>query len=138
MLLRFTLTQPADVVFEHLTDVRKFVSIHPVISRMEALGAGRYRVYETLTVGGLPVSFTYRATIAADPAAKTVRIAATVFGLARIQMHFGLFRKGEKTVVEENVTFRSVLPLKPLMEKVFREQHQLLFQNLENVGRKTA
>lgn len=138
MLLRFTLAQPADVVFDHLTDPHKFVSVHPVISRMEPLGTNRYRVYETLRLGGLPFSFTYRAAISADEAAKTVRIDASVFGLTRIDMHFRVVEQDGKTVVEEDVTFQSVLPVKPLMEKVFRQQHRRLFQNIENVGRETA
>lgn len=138
MRLRFTLAQPADVVFGYLTDPRKFVAVHPVISRMQPLGAGRYRVYETLKVGGLPFSFTYPATITHDEAANTVRIDATVFRLTWIAMDFRLFSQNGKTIVEEEVTFHSVLPVKRVMEKVFREQHQLLFQNIENAGWKKA
>ena len=138
MLLRFTLTQPADVVFGYLADPQKFVSVHPVIAKIESLRADRYRVYETLKVGRLPFSFTYLATFAPDPAGKTVRIDATVFGLTRIAMAFRVFSQDGKTVVEEEVSFRSVLPVKPVMEKVFREQHHRLFQNIENVGLKTA
>ena len=126
------------MVFECLADPTKFVAIHPVISRMQPLGAGRYRVYETLKVGPVPFSFTYVATITADAVAKTVCIHATVFGLTRIVMAFRVFPQDEKTVVEEAVTFKSVLPVKRVTEKVFREQHHRLFQNIENGSRETA
>lgn len=67
-----------------------------------------------------------------------MRLDATVFGLTRIARAFRVFSQDGKTVVEEEVTFRSLLPVKPVMKKVFREQHHRLCQNIEKVGRETA
>jgi carbon monoxide dehydrogenase subunit G len=132
--LVFDVPKPPAVVFAHLAEPPLFVAIHPVISRMEATGPGQYLVHETLKLGRWPYSFTYPATIEADQAAHTVRVRATVRRLVHIQMDFRLSSSDGGTTVHETVTFRSWLPLGPLMAPVFRQQHARLFANLGAVA----
>ena len=68
MELTFTLTKPADFIFDYLTDMDKFASIHPVISKIDRLGDNRYLVHETLKIGFIPYSFTYPVAIESDAA----------------------------------------------------------------------
>jgi carbon monoxide dehydrogenase subunit G len=133
MNLSFTLHKSPDFIFDYLTDMDKFASIHPVITKIERTGEHKFLVHETLKLGFIPYSFTYPVTIESNVANKTVTIKATVMKMTHIEMHFSIRREGEHSVVDESITFRSVLPIKAVMEKIFREQHALLFQNMDQV-----
>jgi len=133
MNLSYTLSQPPALIFDYLTDMDKFASIHPVISRIDRTGDNAYLVHETLKVGCIPFSFTYPVTIKSDRTRNTVTIKATVMKLAHIEMHFVIRGEGGHSVVDESITFTSVLPIKMVMKKVFREQHNLLFQNMDRL-----
>lgn len=134
MKLTFTLNKPADFIFDYLTDMDKFASIHPVISKIDRLGDNRYLVHETLKMGFIPYSFTYPVAIESDAANQKVIIRATVMKVTHVIMDYTIREEGEKSIVEENISIKSVLPLKKAMEKIFREQHGMLFRNMEKAG----
>ena len=131
MILSFTLHKSADFIFDYLTDMDKFASIHPVITKIEKTGENKFLVHETLKLGFIPFSFTYPVTIESDVANKTVSIKATVMKMTHIEMNFSIRQEGGVSIVEEIITFKSILPVKTFMEKIFREQHTLLFQNMD-------
>lgn len=127
----YTLTKPITFVLSCLTDMEKFVSHHPVISRMKPLGNNQYLVYETLKLGFISWSFTYIATVECDTSSNKVTMTALVMKLNRIHMVFDLREEGGKTIVKEEVAFRSPLPVKGVMTQIFRKQHAQLFKNIE-------
>ncbi len=133
MKLSFTVNKDIDFVFDYLTDTQKYVSVHPVISRIDNTGNEVYLVHETLKLGFIPFSFTYPVTIEKNSADKTVTVRATVFRLTKIEMKFALKSDSNCTVIDEEIQFKSPLPVKFMMQRIFRKQHQLLF---ENIGRK--
>jgi hypothetical protein len=128
MNLEHKIKKPTNFVFDHLTDMQKFVSVHPIIYKMDDLSNGNYKVYEKL---GL-VSFTYSANVNGDPQNKIVNIKAVVMKMTHIEMIFKLKSAGDHTLIEETVNFRSPLPIKTLMQNIFRKQHKQLFFNIEN------
>lgn len=132
--LTFRIRTPVDVCLTYLTDMQKFASVHPVISKIVPVGVDTYRVHETLRVGPVPVSFTYRARVEADPATWHVCIRATVLGLTRVEMNFYLYPEGAATRVEETLTVTSPLPVRALVYRIFREQHTRLFATMERVS----
>ena len=133
MKLSFALLKSPDFIFDYLTDMDKFASIHPVITKIEKTGENKFRVHETLKLGFIPFSFTYPVTIESEVANKTVSIKATVMKMTHIDMNFSIRQEGDISIVEEIITFKSILPVKTFMEKIFREQHTLLFQNMDRV-----
>jgi hypothetical protein len=133
VILEHKIKQPADVVFDHLTDMKKFVSIHPIIYKMDDLANGNYKVYEKLKLFGIPTTFTYNAAVVGDPKAKTVKIKAVVMKMTKIEMNFTITAEGEHSHIHETVTFRSPLPIKGLMQNIFKAQHKQLFLNIEGV-----
>jgi len=133
MVLTYTLNKSPDFIFDYLTDMDKFASIHPVITRIDSLGDSRYLVHETMKLGFIPYSFTYPVSIANDAREHKVTIRATVMKMTHIEMDYVIRAQGEGSIVEETITFRSILPIKGMMEKLFREQHALLFRNMNNV-----
>jgi carbon monoxide dehydrogenase subunit G len=131
MELTFRVKKTVEYVFDHLTDMQKFVSVHPVITKIEKIGNDSYLVYEMLKIGLIPFAFTYPATIEKNGADKVVIIRATVFKLTKIEMTFILKADNDYTVIEEHIQFKSPLPLKLIMQSVFRKQHHQLFKNIE-------
>ena len=133
MQLTFDLQQPIELVFDYLTDMQKFVSVHPVISKIELISGNRYLVHETLKLGPIPVSFTYTVTVESNLQNRTVVIRATVMKLTKIDMHYTLTQLSGQTRVEETIHFHSYLPVKSIMQKIFRKQHTQLFQNIDQL-----
>lgn len=131
MELSFRVKETPDLIFDYLTDMQKFVSVHPVISRIDKTGNNSYLVYETLKFGFIPFSFTYPVTIEKNIIDKSVVIFARVMKLTKIEMKFVLKTDNDYTIIEENIQFKSFLPLKFIMQSIFKKQHNQLFKNIE-------
>ena len=121
----------SDIVFDYFTDMQKFASVHPIISSIDPLSNENYLVHETLKIGFIPFSFTYPVTLIKDEQSKIVIIKATVFKLTRIEMKFSLVADKDFTRIEEEILFKTILPIKNIMKRIFTKQHQLLFKNIE-------
>lgn len=133
MKLTFVLNKPVDYIFDYLTDMDKFASIHPVITKIDKTGENTYLVHETLKFGFISYSFTYPVSIESNAKEKTVSIKAAVMKITTIEMNYSILEENGRSTVDELITIKSPLPLKSFMEKIFREQHGLLFQNMARV-----
>jgi carbon monoxide dehydrogenase subunit G len=131
MELSFRLKKKPDIVFSYLTDMEKFVSVHPVISKYDNIGRNNFLVYETLNLGFIPFSFCYPVTIEKKEDENEVTMHARVMKVVTIQMKFVLKNEGDFTLVKENIQINSHLPIKYLMETIFKKQHWQLFKNIE-------
>lgn len=131
MKLSFKIHKSVDLVFDYLTDMQKFVLVHPIISKIDSIGQESYLVHETLKFGFVSFSFTYPATIEKNISDKKLTIRATVFKLTKIEMNFILKADSEYTIIDEEIHFKSPLPVKFIMKKVFKQQHEKLFKNIE-------
>jgi carbon monoxide dehydrogenase subunit G len=134
MLLSFHIKKPADLVFDYLTDMQKFVSVHPVIHKIIPTGEETYLIHETLRFGPVPFTFKYPCSIEKNPVDRTVVMRATVMKLTRIDITFILKERDDATLINETVHFHTVMPLKFFMKNIFRKQHTRLFRNIENVS----
>lgn len=131
MKLSFKLKKPSSFVLDYLTDTEKFVSVHPVISKMDKTGINTYLVHETLKLGSIPISFTYPVSIESNFIEKKVKMKATVFKITKIEINFELISKQDVTLVEEEIHFKSPLPIKFIMKGIFKKQHTQLFNNIQ-------
>ena len=130
MELSFKIDKSADFIFDYLTDMQKFVSVHPVITKIDKTNNDSYLVYETLKFGFIPFSFTYPVTIESNFSDKNVIIRATVMKLTKIEMTFVLKAGKDFTVIEETIQIKSPLPVKSTMQNIFKKQHGQLFKNI--------
>ena len=124
------LNKSSEFIFDYLSDMQKFVTVNPVIDKIEPLGDKQYKVYETLKIGFIPYSFTYPATIESNAELKTVTIKATVMKMVHIDIRFSIQPDGSSSIVEEEIHFRSFLPVKAMMGPIFKKQHAQLFLNI--------
>lgn len=46
-------------------------------------------------------------------------------------MKFALKANNDFTIIEEEIKFKSLLPIKFIMESIFKKQHTQLFKNIE-------
>ena len=133
MTLNFKVNKPYDQIFDYLTDMQKFVTVHPVIYKIEPIRNNEFLFFETLKFGIIPWSFTYPGVIEGSYEGKKVFMKATVLKLVKIEMTFSFEKTGDATLVREVITFNSIFPVKFLMEKIFTQQHKQLFSNIENM-----
>jgi carbon monoxide dehydrogenase subunit G len=134
MELQFSINKPAEFVFEHLRDMQKFVSVHPIIYKAEPLGENRYKIYEKLPLLLIPMDVTYIVLLEEDRKIMRVKYSTTVKKLVHINMHFDISGDSKSCVVNEVVNFDSFLPVKQVMKSIFRKQHQLLFLNIDKAN----
>ena len=133
MTLEYEVKQPAHIIFEYLSNMQKFVSVHPVINKIDLIAGNRYLVYETLKLGFVPFSFTYPVIINSDEKNKTVNMQATVMKITHINMNFVIDDQNNSCLIKEDIEFKSLLPVKLFMQNIFKIQHQQLFKNIENL-----
>jgi len=131
MKLSFRIRRDIDHIFDYLTDMQKFASAHPVITRIEKTADGNYLVHETIKLGFVPFPFTYPVTIKKNATDKTVIFKATVFKFTKIEMKFSLRSGNEDTMIDEEIDFQSPLPVVFILERIFKKQHHQLFKNIE-------
>lgn len=130
MVLNFEVNKKLETVYEYLSDMDKFSSVHPIISKIESKGDESYKVYETLKFWVFPFRFTYPVKIYCDKDSNKVTMKATVFKLTKIELNFSLSESQGVTTVQEIINFDTPLPIKGFLKKVFTEQHQQLFKNI--------
>jgi carbon monoxide dehydrogenase subunit G len=131
MKLLFRIKKNIDLTFDYLTDMQKFASVHPLISKIDNNGQASYLVHETLKLGLIPFSFTYPVRIEKNKSEKKVVIQATVFKFTKIEMKFVLKADNDFTIIDEEINFKSPLPVQFIMQGIFKKQHAQLFKNIE-------
>ena len=133
MTWHFKTTKSPELVVKYLSEMDHFVTIHPVIFKIEPKGDHQYLVHETLKFGFIPISFTYPVVVQSDAKAMTVSIRDTVKKITQVDLHFKISRRNDFTEIEESIFIKSPLPLKFVMERIFKTQHTKLFENLEEI-----
>ncbi len=134
MILTFNINKPINVVFEHLTNMQKFVTVHPIIYKIEDKGSNQYLVFEKLKMLFIPVSFTYPAKVEGNFQNKQVTICAVVKKMTHIKMNYVLENDNGRTKITETISIRSPLPIGSIMQKIFTKQHTKLFKNIEDLA----
>ncbi len=133
MILKYKINQTPGTIYEYLSDMTKFVSVHPVITKMKKKGMHKYRVYETLRFGFIPLSFTYLATIYGSREKGHIRMQVRVMNITEVDVIFDIQEAANGSIVFEEIHIKSLLPVKRRMEKIFRDQHYLLFENINKL-----
>lgn len=131
MNLVFESHKPVERIFDFLTDMKKFVSVHPVIKRIDHLPGNNYLIHETLKFGFIPFTFTYKATVDQNFNEKKIKMQAKIMTLATIQMNYTLTRDETCTIIHEKIHVISPSFVKSIIKNILKKQHSLLFQNIE-------
>lgn len=129
--LSFTIQKTSAFIFEYLTDMQKFLKVHPIITQIDPTCNDSYIIHETLKFLFIPCSFTYPVTIESKPFEKIVIMRATIMKFTKIEITFVLKSYSDFTVVEENIQIQSPFPIQSIIHSIFKKQHKYLFKNIE-------
>lgn len=66
MNLEHRVTKSPQTVFEYLSNMDKFVQIHPIVYKVEALGNDEYKFFEKLNVLMISLPITYLVKVVAN------------------------------------------------------------------------
>jgi hypothetical protein len=131
MHLNYKINKKLDFVFEYLSDMQKFVSVHPLIYKIDNIGENKYLAYEKLNFSLLTIPISYPFVLKINHEINTISMLATVMKIVRIEINFMLKEVNEQTIIEENIFINSFLPVKFMVQSIFIKQHKLLFKNIE-------
>lgn len=131
MLLTYKINKSAKDIFNYLSDMQQFESVHPIIYKIDKLAENKYHFFEKLPFGFLSINNDYKVQIDADAARNTIKMYAFVKKLIHINLLFTITEHNGYCIVNEEVNFKSILPLKPFLNPIFKTQHKLLFENME-------
>ena len=131
MTLQFEVNKPLSVVFDYLTNMQRFVEVHPVIYKIDTIAPHSYRMYETLKLLFLPISFSYPATVSVEK--ERIIMQAVVYKVVRIRLQFDLKSSEKGTIIDEMIDFDTFLPVRFFMSLIFKKNHQALFERIERV-----
>jgi hypothetical protein len=132
MKLIYKSSKPPSLITNYLTDMNRFVTVHPVITKMKHLQQNNFLVSETLKAGFMSFSFSYPATVKVNEESKVVTMEASVMKLARITMIFTISEYSGGALINEEINFHTWLPIKSILHRLFKKQHNLLFRNIES------
>ncbi|TAF65434.1 MAG: hypothetical protein EAZ55_09255 [Cytophagales bacterium] len=133
MQFSFRIKKDIDTTFDYLTDMQKFITVHPIISKMKQIDHETFLMYETLTIAFIPFSFTYPVTVQKNSAARKANIKATVFKQIKIEMNFTLTAENEYTIIEEEIKLKTLVPIQWIVKGIFKKHHARLFKNIESI-----
>ncbi len=129
--MTFHVGKSPDDVFNYISQPDLFVSIHPVIYKIQELEMGSWKIFEKLHFGGIPFSFSYPASMQCDSVTREITMKAVVMNVVAINLLFQIQKEVDATKVFEAVTISSLLPVHPFVKSVFLKQHQVLFNKLK-------
>jgi hypothetical protein len=129
--LNFFAKQNVDLVFDCLSDMQWFCKVHPLMLSIEKVEGNTYKVRERLKWSFLPFSFTYTFNCFVDEEKSEVRFEATIMKFTRMVLCFSLVPSEGGTRIQEQVSLRSPLPIHGFMQGLLKEQHAILFQQIE-------
>lgn len=127
----FKVNKDIFTIKQQLTNAEKFVLVHPLIYKMTDLGENEYKVFEKIKLGILTFRFTYKASITDEK--NSVKIVATVLGMATISMSFTFQHEDKVTVVKERLIIKSLLPINNYMNRLIEKQHRIMFANIQSM-----
>ena len=128
--LPFILERPHTSVCILILEVRSYKNLGLMLS-IEKVEGNTYKVRERLKWSFLPFSFTYTFNCFVDEEKSEVRFEATIMKFTRMVLCFSLVPSEGGTRIQEQVSLRSPLPIHGFMQGLLKEQHAILFQQIE-------
>ena len=84
MKLSYRINKNIDLIFDYLSDMQKFVSVHPVIFRIDATRNESYLVHVRIKFGFIPFSFSHPIKIEKSIVEKKIIIHTTILKMIEI------------------------------------------------------
>ncbi|MCD6066587.1 MAG: hypothetical protein K0S33_1413 [Bacteroidetes bacterium] len=133
MTIRYKIEKPIEQVYPYLSDMQKFMEVHPVIYKVDHLSGQEYLFYETLKVLFIPVSFSYKVSLTKTVENKQVVIYSRVQPGVYLDLIFDIEQDGTGTHVRETIKIKALPGIKQLFTSIIRKAHLRFFENLKAI-----
>jgi len=131
LIIEQDINKPVDTVFSFLSEMDKFVSVHPIIYKIDKIEENHFLIHEKLKIFVFSIGFTYPTLVIANKKDKTIQFKARINAFLNIDIFFNLTEAGNQTKLVETVVFKSILPIKSILSRIFIKQHKQLFLNIQ-------
>jgi hypothetical protein len=132
MTFEYTITEPADIVFDHLKAAGKKSPSKK--NNPEPSEEGTHRLYGRFRFFFIPCSYSYLATIVSDPNKHRISMKAKIFSVLEIKRVYQLTPAGGVTRVRENVFVKGNSFLKRMARENLSGTDILLYTGMQKVG----
>lgn len=130
--LRYNMSGPANIIYDELSDMLNFVSVHPVVYKIDSAGENEYIFYEKINVLFIPFRFNYKVRLDALEKSKTITMSSVVRKGVLLKLEFVLVPHGSTTEITEKVSIQANVFIRLIFENVLTRVHKKLFLNIEN------
>ena len=129
-ILDHHIPRPVDEVYPYLSDIERFVSMHPVIYKCEHKGGTDHVLYERLRVLGIGISFSYPVCIQESiPNERVVMFSEFIKGV-NLRLVFDLTCNGETTTIKETILFKGPFFVRPMFMRLLARMHSEMMTNI--------
>lgn len=129
----FQVNQEYYVLFDYLTDMQKYQSLNPAVTKIVDLGNGKYKIYKRLRFAYIPYFFSFPMTLTSNEDKLSINMEATILWLNKLEVGFRMIPMINYTIIEEIATWKSLIPIGCLMENSIKKQHKILFKNINDL-----
>ncbi len=119
-------------MYPFLSDMQRFVEVHPVVYKIDKLKESEYLFYEKIKFGFIPYAFKYKVSLKKRIPDQFVEMESQVQKGVHLTLKFSFKSSGGFTQVEEEVVINSNFLVKIIFQTIITKAHKKLFQNIEN------
>lgn len=131
MEVHCTVNKSISEVYAILKDLKNYGKYHPIITDVKQIEANKYKIYETVRMGLIPIRFVYPATVSTNEATDQIVYDAVVMNLVKIKMDYTLSPiNAQTTNVMEKITIKSILPVHWYLSRLIKKCHIELFDRV--------
>ena len=133
MIVIHRIHKSSTFIFEALSKMETFATLHPVVNKIELVGREQYLFFESLKIGLLSFAFSYPVFVHSIEAQQRIIMKATIFDKILLNVNFDITGQNDFCVVREEITITTWLPIRTVMKMIVVKHHKQLFANLENL-----
>jgi carbon monoxide dehydrogenase subunit G len=132
MILTYSLNKPAEEIYPYLSDMQKFVEVHPVIYKAEQLGEAEYLCYEKIRFVFIPFDFSYKVNLRNLSLNNYVEMDSNIQKGVYLQLQFNLLSNNDQTEIKETINIKANFFVRMIFQNTIRKVHKKLFINIQN------
>lgn len=132
MILNYNISKPVEAIYASLAQMDNFVSVHPVVYKVDCIGENEFIFYERIKFLFIPFAFNYKVNVDVLEKNKNITMSSAVRKGVLLKLEFLLVQNENSTDVIEKVSIKANIFVRMIFEIVLARAHKKLFLNIEN------
>lgn len=121
-----------ETIYATLAQMDSFVSVHPVVYKVDCVGENEFVFHEKINVLFIPFDFNYKVNVEALEKNKNITMTSLVRKGVLLKLEFMLVAHENYTEVIETVSIQANVFVRLIFKNVLTRVHKKLFLNIEN------